>query len=233
MFVFSCSGHTGSLGLSTTWKKGILLAFSIFTVGGLILIAKTDYGRLTSNLTHKIAQEHSNKNLSTAQAPQSNYNHTARLFGLAMKKPKEIAPEQLPETRLNLILKGTFTHEESDKASALIAENNKNTARFFVGDEIAGSAKLIAIRKGEITLRRNGQDELLRLPYLKENNLKVDERVARSRQRQAFSANKANSLAKNSQIKSSKNTRNENTNNSRQQQLKDRLARLRNNNSNE
>ena len=220
--------------MSTTWAKVVLVAcICTFTVGVLALVAKNDYARLTSSVSQNPVQEHSTKKLSSNPSSQSSHNQTSSLFGSIMERPIEIAQEQLPETRLNLILKGTFTHEESDKASALIAENNKNTARFFVGDEIAGSAKLIAIRKGEITLRRNGQDELLRLPYLKENNLKVDERVARSRQRQAFSANKANSLAKNSQIKSNKNTKNDNTNNSRQQQLKDRLARLRNNNSNE
>ena len=219
--------------MSAAWKKRLLLAcMCIFTVGGLILIAKTDYGRLTSSLTHKAIQEHSNKNLSTAQAPQSNYNHTARLFGLAMIKPQEIAPEQLPETRLNLLLKGTFTHEDSDKASALIAENNKKTTRFFVGDDIPGGAKLIAIRKGEITLRRNGQDELLKLPYLKENSPNRDERVARNKQRQALSVNKTNSLAKNSQVITNPKANQKNTNNSHQQQLKDRLARLRSNNAN-
>lgn len=200
----------------------------IFTVGGLILIAKSDYARLTSSISQNPDQEPSNKKPSSSPSALSSFSQTAKLFGQDTVKPQEVAPEQLPETRLNLILKGTFTHENSEKASALIAESNKSTARFFVGNEIPGGAELIAIRKGEVILRRNGQDELLKLPYLK-----VDERVTHNKQRQVFSINKTNSLTKHSQIKPNKNTSNENTNNPHQQQLKDRLSRLRNKNSNE
>lgn len=214
--------------MSTTWTKGSLAAcIFIFTAGGLTFIAKSDYARLTSSVSQNPAQEHSTRKSSSSPSSQSSHSQTARLFGSIIESPQEIVPEQLPETRLNLILKGTFTHEDNDKASALIEENNKNTARFFVGDAITGGAELIAIRKGEITLRRNGQDELLRLPYLK-----VDEKVANNRQRQAFSANKTNSLAKNSQVITNPKANQKNTNNSHQQQLKDRLARLRNKNAN-
>ena len=219
--------------MSTIWTKGALVAcLCILTAGGLTLIAKSDYTRLTSSISQNPAQEHSNKKSPSNLNSPSSLSQAAKLFGQVAEKPQEISPEQLPETRLNLLLKGTFTHEDSDKASALIAENNKNTARFFVGDEIPGGAELIAVRKGEITLRRNGQDELLKLPYLKENSPNRDERVARNKQRQALSVSKTNSLAKNSQVITNPKANQKNTNNSHQQQLKDRLARLRSNNAN-
>ena len=206
----------------------------ICTVGGLVLMATGDYGRLTPDITQEPAQEYSSKKSEAPLTSHSNHSQIARLFGQVMGKAKEVAPSQsLPETRLNLILKGTFTHEDSDKASALISEASKDTSRYFIGDDIPGAAKLVAVNKGEVTLRRNGQDELLKLPYLKENSLKVDERTAHNEQRRAFSTNKTNSLSNNSQTSSNPSINKENANNPRQQQLKDRLARLRHNNSND
>jgi len=215
--------------LNTGWTKRALIAsMCIVAIGGLALIAKGDYAHLTSDIAKESAPDYSMKNSVIPPTSQSNLSQIAKLFGQVMAKAKEAEPSHsLPETRMNLILKGTFTHEDSDKASALISEVNKDTSRYFIGDELPGAAKLVAVNKGEVTLRRNGQDELLKLPYLK-----TDERITNNKQRQVFSSKEKNSLTKNSQIKSSQNTSNENTNNSRQQQLKDRLARLRNNNSN-
>ena len=209
---------------------GVLTCICICTVGMLAFIAKADYAQLANSLSQKPSLEDTNKQSSEAHFSKSNFEQITKLFGQIIVAPKEAQPKQnLPETRLDLTLKGTFTHKDSDKASALIAENSKSTARFFVGDEIPGGAELIAVRKGEITLRRNGQDELLKLPFLK-----TDERIAKNSKRRAASAQQTNSSSRHSQVEystdSNKSLTNI-TNNSRQQQLKDRLAKLRNNRS--
>lgn len=94
------------------------------------------------------------------------------LFGI--KKDDQViqAPRELPQTRLELVLKGTFTHDNEQKASALIALPGKPEKRYKIGEGLPGGAKLITVNRGEIVLRRNDRDELLTLPILqaKENH---------------------------------------------------------------
>ena len=192
----------------------------MLTIGGLALMAKGDYGRLTPDITQESVQDYSSKNSVTPLTSQSNHSQIARLFGQVMGKAHSPVQKELPETRLDLILKGTFTHEDSNKASALISEVNKDTNRYFIGDKIPGAAKLVAVNKGEVTLRRNGQDELLKLPFFQ-----VDEHLAKKGQRRT-SHNGSSQTASNSNVSNPSGT---NQNPGPQQQLKDRLARLRNN----
>ena len=95
----------------------------------------------------------------------NSYFNIGTLFGIANVHVDPVA-KALPETRLNLTLKGTFTHSEDSRQSALISTNNGDTARHFLGEDISPGAKIISIEPGIIILRRNGQDEVLKLPLL-------------------------------------------------------------------
>ena len=102
----------------------------------------------------------------TNQAQMLKNINKAHLFGKTTTHSSQTSYQKnLPETRLQLTLLGTFTHEQPEKASALIAKHKGNAKRYYIGDDISG-AELIAISAGEVTLRRNGQDELLKLPIL-------------------------------------------------------------------
>lgn len=88
------------------------------------------------------------------------------LFGVVLpppSNPNEIDIESLPETRLELRLIGTFTHSDARQASALIAEEGSDARQIFVGETIIEDAVLVQVQKGYVTLRRNGQDEILKL----------------------------------------------------------------------
>ena len=90
------------------------------------------------------------------------------LFGTVAVAPKVIEKpvEELPVTRLDLKLVGTFTHDSPKQASALIAENGKPSKRYYGGDTVAGSAELVGVTKHSVVLRRNGRDEVLRFPRI-------------------------------------------------------------------
>jgi len=88
------------------------------------------------------------------------------LFGTPLPSNSTASQQALPRTRLELVLKGTFTHTNELKASALIALPNKSAKSYLIGDTLPGDAELVSINKGEVVLRRNGRDERLTLPIL-------------------------------------------------------------------
>lgn len=88
----------------------------------------------------------------------------AHLFGVPVLK-STTETESLPETPLRLELRGTFaSHTEGSSASALIAEANSDSLRYFIGDALPGDAELVGVEKELVIVRRNNQDEVLRLP---------------------------------------------------------------------
>ncbi|MCK8517035.1 type II secretion system protein GspC [Methylonatrum kenyense] len=87
------------------------------------------------------------------------------LFGRA--EPRErIAeiPDDAPQTRLNLSLRGLFHSASQDKALAIIAAGNDGEDIYRVGDEVPGGASIDAIRVDRVVLLRNGRHEILNLP---------------------------------------------------------------------
>lgn len=94
--------------------------------------------------------------------------------GLLFGKQAEVvatAPskqEDIPDTRLQLQLFGTWTNRDERKAHALIAVQNSPAKSFGIGDTITRGAKLVEVRPGEVVLQRNGRNELLKLPIFKE-----------------------------------------------------------------
>jgi len=145
--------------------------------------------------------------------------HISFLFGKDTQiKKGNRAQQKIPETRLKLVLKGTFTHELDSNASALISEQNKNTVRYYIGDNIPGNAELISVHAGEIILRRNGQDELLKLPILSgDRELKANHIKTANTASTSTPIQHQKPLAQSSSSPSSRH----------QQKLKERLARLR------
>jgi general secretion pathway protein C len=69
-----------------------------------------------------------------------------------------------PETALKLTLRGTFNLEDQDQGLAIISDESGRHARYRVGDELPGGARLTAISAGRVLLDRNGQTEGLSLP---------------------------------------------------------------------
>ncbi len=91
----------------------------------------------------------------------------AHLFGEATAAPATPPPQDLedvPETQLNLKLKGTIAASADQESMAIIAEGNGDEKVYEIGDAIPGGASIHAIRLDRVILERAGRLEELRLP---------------------------------------------------------------------
>ncbi|GMG88244.1 type II secretion system protein N [Biformimicrobium ophioploci] len=145
-----------------TGRWGLLAVAGLLFVGANVLAygdlftgGKEDSGLL---VTRKAVLPQSNSNL-----PRTSFFGTAKVE--QSKKPKVPAPvaEDLPVTRLNLVLSGVLSHTQADRASALIAEKGKAAKRYFVGDAIPGGVQLHSVDVNHVVLQR--ADRLERLNY--------------------------------------------------------------------
>ena len=88
----------------------------------------------------------------------------AHLFGKAESaNPVAAAPAEVPETRLNLTLRGVLA-APGDQAFALIASGSGPESLYQVGDPLPGGARLKEVLADRVVLERNGQLETLKLP---------------------------------------------------------------------
>lgn len=86
------------------------------------------------------------------------------LFGNPGSQPVAKAQQNIPDTRLQLELKGAFTSSNTASASALVAEKGKTAKRYYVNDSLPGGAVLTQVDSDHITLSRGGNLEVLRFP---------------------------------------------------------------------
>ncbi len=86
------------------------------------------------------------------------------LFGrAAVSNPLNLAA--LPETPLNLQLRGIVSGTESDQEGhAIIVDSSGTQWVYEVGDEVPGGAVVRAITPEQVVLERNGRNEALSLP---------------------------------------------------------------------
>ncbi len=205
--------------------KGLLAALPSFgiviiTAACLAGLSYADYTVLfrpqleerTSSVTIK------NPNESDVE-PQVN---VTSLFGTLKPQSTPIASD-LPETRLQLILKGTFTHNEEGRQSALINANKGLTVRYFLGDDVSPGASIVSIEPGIVTLRRNGQDEILKLPLLSEQH----ERLANTSQKLAHTTISPNQPSTTTHINSGYTKPSSQIANQHKIKLQERLEKLR------
>ena len=92
----------------------------------------------------------------------------SNLFGIPVIEEASEDYQELPETPLNLQLFGTIAHQDPNMSSALISANGDQPIRYFVEQQIAGQSELVHIGMGYVVLRRNGEDEILRLPMIRD-----------------------------------------------------------------
>lgn len=73
----------------------------------------------------------------------------------------------LPETTLQLDLKGIYSDPNEEMGSAIIAVPGKQDHVYLIGDTVPGGAVLLDIYEDRVILRRAGQLEALMLPQKK------------------------------------------------------------------
>ena len=84
-------------------------------------------------------------------------------FGLAQAAPSIIV-EDLPETKLELKLRGAFTAVNHANAGAIIEDDRQVAHHYAIGEEVPGDATLRAIYADRVVLARNGLLETLYFP---------------------------------------------------------------------
>jgi len=93
----------------------------------------------------------------------SNYN----LFGKYEEKKvvaQPVQPVVVPETRLNLKLRGVFSSRDKNAARAIIANPRGDEDSYRIGAQLPGGAVLNEIYPDRVILEHNGQLETLKLP---------------------------------------------------------------------
>lgn len=89
------------------------------------------------------------------------------LFGKFEPKTVEQAPVQpkvVPETKLNLKLRGVFASPDKNQARAIIADARGDEDSYRIGGELPGGAILTEIYPDRVILEHNGRLETLKLP---------------------------------------------------------------------
>ncbi len=80
----------------------------------------------------------------------------------------EPMPEEVPETRLNLKLRGIYASSDSTRSNAIIETENGLQDLYFIDDEIPGERNLSLARvlADRIIIKRNGKFETLKMEDL-------------------------------------------------------------------
>lgn len=89
------------------------------------------------------------------------------LFGNAHEAQGDVPPQEtLPETKLNLVLRGVLAINDKRRAQAIIAQPSGQEQAYGIGDTLPGGAILQQIKPTSVILLRNNQYETLSLPKL-------------------------------------------------------------------
>ena len=174
---------------------------------------------------------------------QSDIEHSAprSLSSLyLMGKPAEEAPvveeviEELPETRLDFMLKGVFASKENQLGGAVIDTGKEEPAFYQIGDELVEHVVLADIHARGVVLDREGKRELL---SFEESVFQVDHFSRRKnhdavvRYRSSVNAASANTDSTESsstaQVATSRQHVSREEPSQRMQTLRDRLSKLR------
>ena len=90
-------------------------------------------------------------------------------------------PVALPETRLNLVLRGLVAADTPTTGGAIISADNRTENYYVAGTALPGGAILESIHKDHVVIRRGQMLELLRLPQDQLNGNTRTNTASRSR----------------------------------------------------
>ena len=108
------------------------------------------------------------------------------LFGVALDEGTGVADQdvdELPETNLRFVLRGTFAAEDPKNASAIIEGPDSKVEFFTVGDSMPGNVTLHTVYPDRVVLSRAGRLETLFFPKVEGMPGSVGMRTASTAQR--------------------------------------------------
>ncbi|MCH8551440.1 MAG: hypothetical protein LAT62_05850 [Natronospirillum sp.] len=76
-------------------------------------------------------------------------------------EPEPVQVVEMPETRLQLVLRGVVARQDPAQGSALIAREGRTSEYFRVGDTLFDQAELIEVHGNRVVLNRGGELETL------------------------------------------------------------------------
>ena len=101
------------------------------------------------------------------EQPLANRISNFNLFGKHEPKKIEVVPVKpavVPETKLNLKLRGVFASKDKNAARAIIADARGDEDSYKIGSQLPGGAILSEIHADRVILQHNGRFETLKLP---------------------------------------------------------------------
>lgn len=128
-----------------------------------MLLDESDYGTTTITTPVTSTSGQNSNNVKKSQQQTFRNLSSAHLFGTAETKTT-VSTDKLPETKLNLVLKGVLSAGTTAMASAIIAQGKNGKEEIYgIGDKIPGGITLKEIHPEHIILERQGRLETLRL----------------------------------------------------------------------
>ncbi len=210
--MLSASANTA---FSTSKAAGAALWLCLF--GSLGAVGWEVYRDVTSLKSSSVASvPHKAASPANVANPTVNLSEL-HLFGNPGSQPVAKAHQNIPDTRLQLELKGAFTSSNKASASALVSEKGKTAKRYYVNDSLPGGAVLTQVDSDHITLSRGGNLEVLRFPKPASSAVESTRNVA------------VNGSSRNNSQQQRSTQRNSQTSQSRTESIKERLLRLRQN----
>lgn len=149
----------GRVPLMVTGLVMALLAFSAARVTWLVFPPPTESTAITTS-------EPQTPSATTRNDPLllSREIATRHLFGAPRADNAPVAGQPIPETQLNLLLRGVAASSNADAAFAIIADPAGKEDFYRVGDQLPGGAVLKEVHPQHIVLSRGDRFETLRLP---------------------------------------------------------------------
>lgn len=128
-----------------------------------MLLDESDSG--TTTITTPVTSTSGTNSNNTKKSQQAFRNlSSAHLFGNAETKTAAVSTDKLPETKLNLVLKGVLAAATPEIASAIIAQGKNGKEEIYgIDDKIPGGITLKEIHPEHIILERQGRLETLLL----------------------------------------------------------------------
>lgn len=141
---------------STQVITGCFMALPIIAIGLLLLEL---YSTVMYSPQYKAPAVSA---LQQSRPYQTNAIVNSNLFGIA--DGSQANYQDLPQTQLQLLLRGAFTATNPEMASAIIETADNETRAYKVGSRIEGNIKLQAVYADRVVLSRSGQLETLYFP---------------------------------------------------------------------
>jgi type II secretory pathway component PulC len=124
----------------------------------------------------------------TLGSPQKTKSHNSvntalisgrHFFGEAKQAP-ELMVNDLPETKLELTLRGAFAANNNEHAGAIILDDRQIANHYVIGDELPGDAILKGIYPDRVVLARGGVFETLYFPQDESSKAGINTRTQQS-----------------------------------------------------